>query len=409
MRILYISYDGMTDALGQSQVIPYLIGLSKQNQITIISCDKPAQYNKQKTHVETILRKANIEWIPVFYSSLPSILSKQLNIIRIKQKANRFCKKHKPDIVHCRSYMAALVGLEIKKKYNVKFIFDMRGFWADERIDGNIWNKKNPIHRYLFSYFKKKEIEFLTAADHTVSLTENAKQEIYSWKQFQNKQIPITVIPCCADLDLFSKKNTDILEQQQLKKQLQITEKDFILTYLGSIGTWYMLDEMLDFFSCLIKIKPEAKFLFITTGPKETVLSKATSKGIPKEKLIIHAATRNEVPLYLGISDLSIYFIKPCYSKKASSPTKTAEIMGMGIPIITNSGIGDVDHILANSGAGLLINDFNFDEYIRVINQISLFLTVEQTKIVNVSHNYFSLDKGVQLYQSIYDRLESKN
>lgn len=409
MRILYISYDGMTDPLGQSQVIPYLMGLAKEHQITIISCDKPDQYNKQKKTIETLLRSANIEWIPVLYSSSPSILSKQLNIYRIKQKAIQFCRKQLPDVVHCRSYMASLVGLEIKKRYNTKFVFDMRGFWADERIDGNIWDKKNRIHRYLFSYFKKKEIEFLSAADHTVSLTENAKQEIYSWKEFKNKQIPITVIPCCADLNLFSQKNIDITQQLELKQNLNIPKTDFILSYLGSIGTWYMLDEMLDFFSCLIKVKPASTFLFITTEPKETILSKAALKGIPKEKLVIRAASRNEVPLYLSLSDLSIYFIKPCYSKKASSPTKTAEIMGMGIPIITNSGIGDVDQILADSGAGLLIKSFNFEEYIHVINQISLFLTIEKTKIINTSYNHFSLEKGIQLYQSIYDKLGSKD
>jgi glycosyltransferase involved in cell wall biosynthesis len=409
MRILYISYDGMTDPLGQSQVIPYLIGLSKQNQITIISCDKPDQYAKQKKHIETLLKNANIEWIPVLYSTSPSILSKQLNIHRIKQKAAQFCKKHVPDIVHCRSYMAALVGLGIKKRYNVKFIFDMRGFWADERMDGNIWNNKNSIHRYLFSYFKKKEIEFLTTADYTVSLTENAKQEILSWQKFQNNKIPIAVIPCCADLHLFSPQHIEATQQLQLKQNLKITGMDFILTYLGSIGTWYMLDEMLDFFSCLIKVKPEAKFLFITTEPKETILSKSALKGIPKEKLIICAANRNEVPLYLSLSHISIYFIKPCYSKKASSPTKTAEIMGMGIPIITNSGIGDVDEILANSGSGLLIRDFNFDEYIRVIDQISLFLTIEKNEIIKTSYNHFSLEKGIQLYQSIYDQLGGKN
>jgi len=47
MRILYISYDGMTDPLGQSQVIPYLIGLSQKGYvITIISCEKEDKFKK---------------------------------------------------------------------------------------------------------------------------------------------------------------------------------------------------------------------------------------------------------------------------------------------------------------------------------------------------------------------------
>jgi hypothetical protein len=68
-----------------------------------------------------------------------------------------------------------------------------------------------------------------------------------------------------------------------------------------------------------------------------------------------------------------------------------------------------VDEILANSGSGLLIRDFNFDEYIRVIDQISLFLTIEKNEIIKTSYNHFSLEKGIQLYQSIYDQLGGKN
>jgi glycosyltransferase involved in cell wall biosynthesis len=147
-----------------------------------------------------------IGWIPVPYSSLPSILSKQWNIFRIKRKAIDFCKNKRPDIVHCRSYMASLIGLFLKKKFHTRFIFDMRGFWADERMDGNIWIKTRLLHRYLYHYFKKKEIDFLSNADYTISLTENAKKEIASWPQLKGKDIPIQVIPCCADLDHFSQK-----------------------------------------------------------------------------------------------------------------------------------------------------------------------------------------------------------
>lgn len=409
MKILYISYDGMTDPLGQSQVIPYLTGLSKKNQITIISCEKKDRYEKQNRQIMQLLKQYGIEWIPVPYSNLPSILSKQWNIARIKRKAFAFCRQHHPDIVHCRSYMAALVGLSLKQKRGIKFIFDMRGFWADERIDGNIWLRKKYIHRKLYAYFKKKEIEFLQQADYTISLTENAKREILSWKQFEKKHIPIQVIPCCADLEHFSLQHITPAEQEKLRSELNISANDFIISYLGSIGTWYMLDEMLDFFSCLLTQFPNARFLFITPDEASVVLEKAGQKGIDKNRLIIRSASRKEVPYYLSLSAISIYFIKPAYSKKASSPTKTAEILGLGIPIITNTGIGDSAELLEKSGTGLLISGFNRENYLKIIRQFSLLLSQEKRKMVDVSHTYFSLDKGVELYQSVYDKITDKN
>src|SRR6218665_122235 len=399
MKILYISYDGMTDPLGQSQVIPYLAGLSKKGHtITIISCEKKDRFSAQSANIQQLLGHNNIKWEPVPYSRMPSVLSKQFNLSLITKKAQQLCKEQRPDAVHCRSYMAALIGLKMKKKYHTKFIFDMRGFWADERIDGKIWSLKNALHRRIYRFFKKKEIEFLSAADHTISLTQNAKDEILSWKPFVHHTIPITVIPCCADLALFSAKHVDAAQARKAAKQLKLADSDFVISYLGSIGTWYMLDEMLDFFKRLLLKKANAKFLFITPDNPAHILQLAANKGIPANKIVIVSAGRKEVPLYLGLSALSIYFIKPLYSKKASSPTKTAEIMGMGIPLITNTGIGDSDLVLRGSSAGLLIDAFENAEYDRVIEQIDVLLKTDRSAIVQTSHDHFSLEKGVELY-----------
>ncbi len=409
MKVLYISYDGMTDPLGQSQVIPYLIGLSGKYEITIISCDKKERFEKHQNTIQQLLDKHHIGWIPVSYSTLPSVLSKQWNIARMRKKAIAFSKKEKPVIVHCRSYMAALIGLTLKRKFNIKFIFDMRGFWADERIDGNIWTKTKYIHRYLYNYFKKKEIEFLQYADYTISLTENAKQEIYSWPSFKDLKPPIEVIPCCADLEHFSLNNISYTDQKNLRNTLNLSETDFVISYLGSIGTWYLLDEMLDFFACTLQQYPSSKFLFITPDDRQHILRKAADKGIDEEKIIIHSAERREVPLYLSLSTIAVYFIKPAYSKKASSPTKTAEILGLGIPIITNSGIGDSSELIGNSGAGFVISEFNTETYAKIIKQFSLLLAIDKHKMIDLSRQHFSLGKGVEAYRAVYDKIINKN
>lgn len=406
MKVLYISYDGMTDPLGQSQVIPYLQGLSRRGyEISIISCEKKERFESREKEIRSKLNTSGIAWYPALYSTLPSILSKQFNLSVLNKKAQEFCKKQQPAIVHCRSYMAALIGLKLKKKFGIKFIFDMRGFWADERIDGDIWSLKNPIHRQLYSFFKKKEKEFLCNADYTVSLTENARKEILSWEPFCKEPIRIQVIPCCADLEHFSAGRITKDALDLYRQRTALDKNDLVISYLGSIGTWYMLDEMLDFFSSLLEKKPEAKFLFITEDRKEHILEKAGQKNIPEDALRIISASRAEVPFYLSLSDLSLYFIRPFYSKKASSPTKTGEILAMGIPIVTNSGIGDSDRIISDSKTGLLVNEFTIKEYRSVIEQIDVFLKTDKAVFINASQKYFSLEKGVEHYDSVYKQL----
>jgi hypothetical protein len=46
-------------------------------------------------------------------------------------------------LIHCRSYLTSLIGLKLRSKYQIPFLFDMRGFWADERMDGGIWKRSN--------------------------------------------------------------------------------------------------------------------------------------------------------------------------------------------------------------------------------------------------------------------------
>ena len=192
-------------------------------------------------------------------------------------------------------------------------------------------------------------------ADSTISLTENGKKEILSWNL--PNQSKIKVIPCCTDENLFQTKNI-----QNVRAELGYNKDDFIISYVGSIGTWYMLDEMLDFFKCLKTKKPKAKFLFITKDGPEHILEKVKSKKIDVSSIKIQPSSREMMPSYIGVSNFSIFFILPVFSKKASSPTKMGEIMNLGIPIICNSGVGDVDEIMEKSMTELLVKEFSNKE-----------------------------------------------
>ena len=403
IKILYISYDGLTDPLGQSQIIPYLIGLSKKGyKFHIISCEKKEKYLEEKKKIANILSENNINWHPVFYTKSPPILSTVWDIHIIKSKAIELQKKEFFSIIHCRSYISSLIGLWMKKHYSVKFIFDMRGFWADERVEGKLWNLKNPMYRLVYAYFKNKEKDFLSNADYVVSLTEAGKSEIHSWRIISNQPIPIEVIPCCVDTELF---NPDLIKKQkqdEYRKLLFINNDDFILCYIGAIGTWYLLDNMLAFFKQLLIHNHKAKFLFITHENPNTIFKKSKSMMIPIDRIIVHKAERDNIPTLLSLSNASVFFIKPSFSKIASSPTKQAEILSMGIPIICNSGIGD-NNTIYKAGMCITLQEFNESEYENAIPQLinSLSEKFSQNLRQFAIHN-FSLEKGINSYDYIY-------
>ena len=394
-NITYLTYDGITDPLGRSQILPYIIGLSKDKNLnfTIISFEKDKNYVSQKKTIENILDNHQIKWIPLKYTKRPPILSTIWDVLKLNKQIKKL-NKQSIHLIHCRSYITSLIALKFKKKYNIPFIFDMRGFYADERVDGKIWNKEHFIFKHIYTYFKKKEEKFLQESNHVVSLTSAGKNEIESWKL--PNQSPIKVIPCCTDEELF--KTSNIVD---LKNELKIDVDDFIISYVGSIGTWYMLDEMLDFFK-LLNEKKKSKLLFITKDDPKMIFQRSKDKGIAENNIIIQPSSREMMPSYIGLSNFSIFFILPVFSKKASSPTKMGEIMNLGIPIICNSGVGDVDEIMDKCMPELLIKEFSEKEYNRVIELIANNYNTNKEKIISTSHQYYSLEKGVEKYKEIY-------
>ena len=405
-NVLYLSYDGMTDPLGQSQVIPYLQGLSNEGyQITVISFEKSSRYSLYKDTIKELLEGSGIQWVPLKYYKYPPILSTLFDVWRMNIKAKRLHQEQRVNIVHCRSYLSALVGLSMKKRYGTKFLFDMRGFWANERIEGGIWNQNNIIFNWIYKFFKKKEKLFLEQADYTISLTEDGKKIIHEWGHIQNNPIPIKVIPCCADLSLFNRNEVTSQQAGQLREKLGIDQDDFILLYLGSIGTWYMLDEMLDFFKVLSDYKARARFLFLTKDNPRHILSTASSKGIDNNRLIITSVERNDLPKHMALAHLSVFFIKPVFSKRASSPTKQGELMGMGIPIVCNSGVGDTAEIIRQTNSGAVVANLSEEEYRLVCREIDSLVSLSTDEIRMSAKKYYSLYDGIKAYAGIYKKL----
>ena len=401
-KLVFLSYDGIADPLGQSQILPYIFGISsnKNYKITILSFEKTENYYQNKVLILNKLKKNNIDWAPLKYTKYPPIFSTIWDIYKLRRAINKL-KVKGLDLIHCRSYITSLVALGFKKKYKTPFIFDMRGLYADERVDGKIWSLDNFIYKKIYNYFKSKEKEFLQYSDYTISLTENGKKEMGSWNL--PNQSKIKVIPCCTDEKLFQKNNI-----QNVRSELGFNKDDFIISYVGSIGTWYMLDEMLDFFKCLQIKKPKAKFLFITKDNPQLILEKVKSKKIDISAIKIQPSSREMMPSFIGVSNFSIFFILPVFSKKASSPTKMGEIMNLGIPIICNSGVGDVDEIMEQSMPELLVKEFSNDEYERVIDLITNNYKPNQKTIIETSHNYYSLEKGVEKYKEVYKEILGK-
>lgn len=401
-QVLYLSYDGLTDPLGQSQVLPYIKGLASNGRsFKVISFEKNKAYYSYQEIFNSI-SSSNIDWIPISYTKQPPILSTIWDVYKLKQKVKNLIRNRKVDVIHCRSYITSLVGLEMKKKHNIPFIFDMRGFWADERVDGGIWNLKNPVFRLVYNFFKKKELEFCKNADAIISLTYAGINEMKTWN-VSGILAKTHIIPCAVDTDLFSQSKIIEKEAEELKKQIfPLGSK--VLLYSGSLGTWYLLKEMLIFFEKLEENDASWYFLFLT---RDTENLQAELKNLSPEKRMkikFLEVKRNEIPRYITMADFTIFFIVPKFSKKSSFPTKHAEFMAMGKPSIANSNVGDVEAIINDSKSGVVLNSFSEAEIENKVLEMLNF-NGNNHEISEFAEKQFSLSSAVAKYQSIYSSI----
>ena len=406
-RVLFISYNGMLEPLGQTQVLPYLRELAKRGvKFTLLSFEKDkafiAEGRRQCEELKRELREQGIEWHWLRYHQRPSLPATVYDVMQGIRYASRLVRQNKIELVHGRSYIPATIALALKRKFGIKMIFDVRGLMAEEYVDARHW----PAGGLRYRVTKAAERRIFAAADGVVTLTERIWPIIREWEGLKGRDVHHAVIPCCVDLSLFQFKDE---QRASLRKELGLGDR-FTFVYSGSLDGWYLTEEMADFFASVVRKENDAHLLWLTTGSHARVRQLMSARGINEDHFTVRAVTPGEIPSYLAAGDVGISFIKRCLSKLASSPTKNGEYLACGLPIVINSGIGDSDALANESPAALLINDFDERDFESAWNAIRKVASEPdiKTQARTAAEKIFDLktigaERYARLYESVLD------
>jgi glycosyltransferase involved in cell wall biosynthesis len=295
--------------------------------------------------------------------------------------------------------MAAIARKFSRRK--PKILFDIRGFFPEEYTDAGIW----PENGVLYRSAKFIERWLFKQADGFVVLTERARQILFpeSSETGSDKQgRPVEVIPCCVDLSRFNGVNGTT--RSRIRETLGINGR-YVMAYVGALGGWYMTNETVDFFGLLKEKRPDAFALILTQSKREMIEPLLQERGFSANDYLITKVPPRDIPEYLSAADASISFIKNCYSKQASSPTKNAEYLACGLPIIANAGIGDTDLQINGNRIGAIVNAFSDQDFAEAITAIENLGDVSDDCRKTASE-LFDLERvGGQRYRRIYERL----
>lgn len=413
---LYLCYFGLREPLVQTQVLPYLREIKKLDnlKVSILTFEPDFETKWKPEEIEAERKKLaaeNISWHCLPYHKRPSVPATVYDIFCGARFAANLAKRENVTVLHARSHVPALMGVIAKtlSRRPLKLIFDIRGFFPEEYTDAGIWKKNGRLYRTV----KRIEKRLLEKSDAFVVLTEKARSILFPESAetgFDKLGRPVEVIPCCVDLRRF--KSADADSRNKMRESLKLAGRR-VFVYVGSFGGWYLTQETADFLGAAKEKYPETFALILTQSPAESIQPLLEKQGFTANDLLIKQVSPKDIPYYLSGSDVAVSFIKPCYSKQASSPTKNAEYLACGLPIVANSGVGDTGEMIARDKTGVIVEEFNRAAYLKALSELE---TLSENREIlgercreNAKAEFDLETVGGAKYRNLYQRLLAKD
>jgi glycosyltransferase involved in cell wall biosynthesis len=409
MRTLYICYFGLREPLVQTQVLPYLRELSGAGvgvRLLTFEPDMRSRWPARALEAERArLAAEGVEWFCLPYHGRPTLPATAYDILRGAWFAGRLARRERLDALHARAHVPAAMAMLARAvlRARVRLVFDIRGLMAEEYADAGVWSEKSLPYRAV----KRLERAAVRRADGIVVLTRRMRDWLVAQRLAPSEKI--TVIPCCVDFSRYAA--TDGGAEASVDEEgagRLVSDERFEVVYAGSVTGLYMLEEMGRFFAELRAQEPRAYLRVLTTSPRGQAVEVLRRAGLSDEDFWVGGVPAAEVPVYLSRARLGLSFRKPTFSQIAASPTKIPEYLAAGLPVVSNSGIGDTDELLESERVGVLVREFNPEAYAHAARE-ALRLAAEPgvgERCAAAARKYFDLKAvGGALYAQVYRRL----
>jgi glycosyltransferase involved in cell wall biosynthesis len=382
VNVVYVSYDGALDPLGASQVVPYVLGLAQRGvRFSLITFEKAERWSDSGTReaLREQLEKAQVRWLPLAYHPRPRLFAKALDLC-IGARAIRGAIRAMPGgIVHCRGDVPMAMA-RAGAPSTTPVLYDIRGFFSDERVEGGSWARGGLIDRSV----RRLEAGNLARANGVVVLTKAAQRRLGATR---TSLPPLRVIPTCVDLDRF--------------RVATAAQRDFGVVYGGSLGSAYPSDAIVAFARAAARVMA-APALFLTPNEDE-----ARRAGATPEWSDVRRVPPSEMPSWLARCRAAFCLYRPGPYLAATSPTKIGEALATGLPVAVNRGIGDLDAFIEESGVGTVIDEPTPQAFEATARRLHDLASDPGTpaRCRRVAEERFGLDRGVESYLSLYREL----
>ena len=391
---LYLSRNGLLEPLGQSQVFAYLRGLSRDYNITLITYEKDEDW-ADKARLQKARRDCKdlgIRWLPQHFRQRPKIVAPAFSMIRMVWLVRREVRRSGIRLIHARSNIPAATALAVSWMTGVPFLFDLRSLFPEELITARRMRRGSFLHRAIIW----AERVCLAKSAAVISQTHAAVNHLKSVYPTELKDQRLVMIPTCADLDRF----TPPLDRPSGP------------TVHGCIGTilsgWFRTDWLAAWLSAVAQNDTDARFEIVTRDDADRVRVALDPMNKFGDRLTIGPRPSEEMPAAVRGHDLTVMFYAGGeVSELGRSPTRMAEVLGCGLPVVANEGVGDVADIIRRYNVGVVVKDGSQAAMMAALDELKALRSDPDlpSRCRKAAEEVFSLQAGTEAYRKLYAKI----
>ncbi len=399
-RVVFVTYNGLLDPLGPSQILPYVERLHRDWPVHIESFERPERLTDE-AHLTAMVRRLSaqsIGWTRLRYHKWPSLPATAFDLFMGVARLQRLLRTRDVGLIHARGYVPMAIATRATR--SVPVLFDIRGLQAEEYVDGGVWKEGELKWRLA----KASEKRFFRRSAGAVVLTENILPYVRERFAQAGRAPPVAVIPCCVDLTRFQH---DEAARQRRRAELGIGDQVTVFVYSGSIGTWYMPDDMARFVRVFRDTaRRDVCLLWMVNNDESRARKASHDAGLSSSEIRTLHAAPSEVPSFLSAADAALALIRPCFSKRSSSPTKYAECLAMGLPVLICRDVGDGAKLAELGGAVSLDGSPNDAALAEASAQLVQLMQRPRDHFRRIATMLFDIDDvALPAYRQMYETL----
>jgi hypothetical protein len=395
--ITYLTYDGILDPLGFSQVARVLMALSRRGfEYRLLSFERAARL-ADRAKVEAVraeLSRAGVEWETLEYAQGGARAFPKNALMALAKLAPR---GRRPSLLHARSYVAAFVGRTLLRRHGVPYLFDARGYWIDERRQtGRLF--RAPFVHPLARHLERRLYEDAAAM---VGLTQLHVDDVEGGRFGRWRGGPTAAIPTCADYDEFVLRE----DADDAPPDPRLVGR-FVVGLIGSLNFSYHSRPALALARRILELRPDAVLLG-ATQQRDEFRALAREAGVPDERSILTTIPHAQMPRWMRHVDVVPQLLIEDVSKRGSMPTKLAEMFASGVRPLHVGCNSEVSSWVARAGTGHVLPDVGagaLEAAARLCAGWSRDVTLlRRGREITAAH--FSLAAGIDRYAALLSRL----